>query len=235
MGSFSASLRTIGDRRRLPATVTLDHGRVSIEAGEHPIGEWSLDEVHFEPTGNGYRMAAEGEHILLEIQDSENFEIELRGRTGGRKKPAKPAKIPKAPKADSSPPEKTTRAETPPRESRRSIRQAPIEEIVESSPSKVDALIAKAEKRWGSLLPAWVFSRKTLFAIAGVPIVTVFLPGLISTLLLITGLLSVLFGAVAYTDQVMAAKWLPGRMTPLHVLIGGVGLLMVGVLVGIIA
>jgi hypothetical protein len=106
---------------------------------------------------------------------------------------------------------------------------------VESSPSKVDALIAKAEKRWGSLLPTWVFSRKTILAIAGVLIVTVFLPGLISTLMLITGLLSVLFGAVAYTDQVMAAKWLPGRMTPLHVLIGGVGILMVGVLVGIIA
>ena len=235
MGSFSASLRTIGDRRRLPAIVTLDHGRISIEAGEHPIGEWSLDEVHFEPTGSGYRMAAEGEHILLEIQDSENFEIELRGRTSGRKKPAKPARSAKAPKTGSSPPVEAPRTETPARESRRSAKQAPAPEVVNSSPSKVDAMIAKAEKRWGSLLPTWVFSRKTLLAIACVLIVTVFLPGLISTLLLITGLLSVLFGAVVYTDQVMAAKWLPGRMTPLHVLIGGVGILMVGVLVGIIA
>jgi ABC-type antimicrobial peptide transport system permease subunit len=60
-------------------------------------------------------------------------------------------------------------------------------------------------------------------------------PGLVSGFLLITGLLMVMFGAVVYTDPMLASKWLPGRMSPTHVLLFGVAILLVGVLLGIIA
>jgi hypothetical protein len=45
----------------------------------------------------------------------------------------------------------------------------------------------------------------------------------------------VIVGAIVYTDSVLASKWLPGRMTPIHVLIFGVAILMFGVLLGVIA
>jgi hypothetical protein len=54
-------------------------------------------------------------------------------------------------------------------------------------------------------------------------------------LMLLSGVLLVMLGAVLYTDSVMAARLLPGRMTVMHVLISGVGLLLLGVLVAMTA
>jgi hypothetical protein len=44
----------------------------------------------------------------------------------------------------------------------------------------------------------------------------------------------VILGAVLYTDDAMARRWLPGRLTALHVLIGGTGLAVLGVLVAVV-
>ena len=77
MSSFSASLKTLGDRQGLPATVVLENDRLSIAAGDESIGDWSLDEIQLEPTPNGYRMAAEGEQLLIEMPDAEAFKSEL--------------------------------------------------------------------------------------------------------------------------------------------------------------
>ncbi len=244
MGSFSASLRTIGDRRGLPATVTIDSGRITIEAGDHPIGDWSLDEVHLEPTGNGYRMAAEGEQILLEVQDAESFEIELRTiRKRPRIRPARKGRErePSRSRAEKPKPEpnRQPRRETPPR--RVEEPKPKPSQTVEVTPrsggvmGRVDAVISAAERKWGSLLPPWVFTRRVVWACLAVVAATVVFPGIISSLLLFTGLILVLAGAVVYTDSVMAAKWLPGRMTPMHVLIAGVAVVMLGVLVGVVA
>jgi hypothetical protein len=235
MGTFSASLRTIGDRRGLPATVKLDGDRIVIEAGDHPIGEWSLEEVHLEATGNGYRMAAEGEQILLEIDDAENFEIELRGRTvNARKRP----RI-RAPKAKTEKAKPQTPVVTPiPRQVAKVETAAPETKAAPETGrflARVDAVITAAERRWGALLPSWVFTRRMVAIILAAILVTVVFPGIISSVLLFAGLLLVLGGAVVYTDSVMAARWLPGRMTPMHVLIGGVAVVMLGVLVGVLS
>jgi hypothetical protein len=253
MGSFNASLRTLGDRRGLPATVTLDHGRISIEAGDYAIGEWSLDEVHLEPTGSGYRMAAEGEQIILEIQDSANFEIELRAGTGGRQKAARKAKEPRAktkgrdakppiaterPAHTATRPARTKKRETAPAERRAETLVAAgkgTEADVNTSGARIDRVLVSAEKKWGSLLPKWVFTRHMVWLAVGILALTIVLPGLVSTILLLIGLILVLFGAVVYTDGVLAAKWLPGRMSAMHVLISGVGVLVFGVLIGTLA
>ena len=90
MTSFSASLRSIGDRKGLPATVHLDDDRLSINAGDHALGEWPLSEIHLEPIATGYRLDAEGEQILIELDDTEAFEMEL------HKKPPARATLPSA-------------------------------------------------------------------------------------------------------------------------------------------
>ena len=196
MSSFSASLKTLGDRNGLPATIVLEDDRLSIEAGDESIGDWALDEIRLEPTPTGYRMAAEGEQILIEMPNAEAFESELTKKGRGIK-----ITLPNK----------------------------------DSILKPVDRGLEAAEERWGSLLPQWVFTRIMVGVVLGTVLVTIFLPGLVSTFLLIAGLLMVMFGAVVYTDSMLASKWLPGRMSPMHVLLFGVVILMLGVFVGVLA
>jgi len=196
VSSFSASLKTLGDRNGLPATIVLEDDRLSIEAGDESIGDWALDEIRLEPTPTGYRMAAEGEQILIEMPNAEAFESELTKKGRGIK-----ITLPNK----------------------------------DSILKPVDRGLEAAEERWGSLLPQWVFTRIMVGVVLGTVLVTIFLPGLVSTFLLIAGLLMVMFGAVVYTDSMLASKWLPGRMSPMHVLLFGVVILMLGVFVGVLA
>ena len=196
MSSFSASLKTLGDRHGLPATIVLEENRLSIEAGEESIGDWSLDEIRLEPTPTGYRMAAEGEQLLIEMPNAEAFESELTKKS-------------------------------------RAIKVTLTKKEAILKP--VDRGLEAAEERWGSLLPEWVFTRVMVGVVIGTLLVTIFIPGLVSTFLLIAGLLMVMFGAVVYTDSMLASKWLPGRMSPMHVLLFGVVILMLGVFVGVLA
>ena len=94
MWTFDASLRTLGDRKGLPATLTIEDGRLAIDAGDQPIGDWSLSEIQLEPTPTGYRMAAEGEQILLDIENVDDFTLALNGKkVKGRKKDAPSPKV----------------------------------------------------------------------------------------------------------------------------------------------
>ena len=257
MGSFNASLRTIGDRRGIPATVTIEHGRIVINAGDQPIGDWSLEEIHLEPTGgSSYRMAAEGEQILIDVPDTEAFRSAIEARSKMRKRPKvrsektrqPKTRQPKTPvakaKVDKATVEKAkveVEQVSGTRASRVRPQRAETEKITEgtrpeqSQLNRLDRFISAAERRWGSLLPAWVFTRIMVGVLAGALVLTIIFPGLVSSFLLISGLLLVLLGAIAYTDQILAAKWLPGRMTPMHVLLIGVAVLMAGVLVGLVA
>ncbi len=236
MGSFDASLRTIGDRRALPATITVDGGRIKIIAGDLPIGDWALEEVHLEPTGGAaYRMAAEGEQILLEVPDTDAFQsaIEARSRMPRRPK-VRTARTPRA-KAKTDHPKPALPQVEVAVTGRPTGKAADTSGLGTKEPGALDRVLAVAERRWGSLLPSWVFTRPMAVTAVVVLVLTVVFPGLVSSFLLMSGLLLVLIGAVAYTDVILAAKWLPGRMTAMHVLLFGVALVMLGVLVGVVA
>lgn len=207
----------MGDRRGLPATVSIDEGRLRIESGEQPIGDWGLDEVHLEPIPTGYRMAAEGEQILIEMQDSTAFAVEL-GKSKGRTKTKR--RIPKVgrsaqPKAEADPP-----ARPPSRQ---------------SALSGLDAALSRARERFDGKLPAWMFTKIMLAIVVGALILTIVFPSLVSLFLLLSGVVVVVFGAFVYTDPIMASKWLPGSTTPVQVLIFGVAIFMFGVLLGVLA
>lgn len=239
MGSFNASLRTIGDVTSLKATVELVDDRLSIVAGATEIGTWSLDEIRLEEIPTGYRMAAEGEQILIELKDVESFAAELATRSKKRrvlgkstrsssgssesKKRSKTAAVSTVPKA-----EPVTR--TPDRSRRDSEAGATKKGL-----DFVDGILAKAHKRFGPYLPDWLFSRAMFFIAIAALITMIVLPGLFSVLLLIAGALGVLFGAVVYSDSVLASKWLPGRATPQQALLLGLSVLLAGVLLGMVA
>ena len=253
MGSFTASLRAIGDVRALPATVELSDGRLSIVAGSTEIGTWSLDEIHLEEIPTGYRMAAEGEQIVIELRDTESFAAELATRSkkkrvfGKRKSTpsaardvkrtdAAPVVIPNAvarePEATPEPALTPLPAAAPPSgDQKTAVSPGTARKGVEI----FDRILARAQKRFGPYLPDWMFSR-AMFVLAFAGLVAMFvLPGLFSVLLLIAGALLVLFGAVVYSDTVLASKWLPGRATPIQALLLGLCVLLLGVLLGMIA
>jgi len=247
MGTFDASLRTIGDTKALPAEIRLDEGRLSLASGDTEIGSWALTEIHLEPIPNGYRMAAEGDSVILEIKDLDGFNAAL---AQGRKRRVKVPRIKKeqpAPQAAVEAPARAA-ATTPsePTPSRHAVTLPPQEASAPQAKKKeggtgsrvidfVDGTLVKAQKRLGPYLPDWVFTRIVFWLSAAALVLMFVLPGLISILLLVGGLLMVLFGAVVYTDPMLASRLLPGRTAPQHALLAGVLTLMVGVLLGVIA
>ncbi len=274
MGTFSASLRVVGDRKGLDATVEVNDGRLSIAAGDTTIGDWSISDIELEEMSTGYRMSAEGDQILLEFQDLERFSATLEAarpkRRGSRRKGKEP-KATKDPKPAKEPRAKKTK-EPKHKESRRRPRgrkqdaepkpidlnpspvaAAPAEpaatvptlapvaepEAAKEGPNAfvkfMDGTLDRAERRWGNLLPRWVFSRGAFLGIVGLILVALLFPGVVSTLLLVAGLAGLMVGGVAYMDDVVASKWLPGRMNATHLLVTGVGLILVSIVFGVIA
>ena len=241
MGKFNASLRTLGDSRGVPATVTVVEERISIEAGDQEIGSWNIDEVVLEPTGESvYRLEVDGDRILIDFEDAGTLRdlLDSRSRMRSRIKlrgnrPKKPTE-PKPAKAKSGPGPKTKEPKTKPKRSV-AVTEAPAPVSSKKTAGRLDAVLTAAEERWGGLLPSWVFTRGTLTVLLTMVAAAFFVPNIVSLVLLIAGLLTVMFGAVVYTDTMLATRWLPGRMTPMHVLLFGVLVVLLGVLLGVIA
>jgi hypothetical protein len=252
MGSFTGSLRAIGDVKALPATIELEDGRLSIASGETEIGSWDLKEIQLEPIPTGYRMAAEGDQILIELEDVHSFSEALedgqkRRRLGRSRKSSTEKAKPAAPApvetpvmtANPSRSRRTREVALPPADSSSATSSSGKPE--KEKPTKtslldfVDRTLVRAQKRFGAYLPDWVFTRIVLAGLVAGLILVIALPGLISVLLLVGGLLLVLFGAVVYTDPMLASRLLPGRTAPQHALLFGVLTLMVGVLLGVVA
>ncbi|HUG32336.1 MAG TPA: hypothetical protein VMM14_05530 [Acidimicrobiia bacterium] len=262
MGTFSASLRAIGDVKALPATVEILEGNLKIAAGSTEIGSWPLDEIQLEEIPTGYRMLAEGDQILLELKDVAAFSAAL-ANVAKRKKLGRVRKIAQRPKkaAPADPSAVTEKPlETP-------ISAAPTLEVAHprpipapaarrepsettTSPSKkkfadtgighraldaVDTLLIGAKKRFGAYLPDFMFSRAMFGITLAALIALIVFPGVFSPVLLIAGVLLVMFGAVVYGDSMLAARFLPGRATPQQALLLGLGVLLLGVVLGAIA
>jgi hypothetical protein len=249
MGTFSASLRTVGDVTALPATIEISEGRLTISAGSSEIGSWSLDEVSLQEIPTGYRMIAEGDQILIELKDVTSFSAAL--ATGAKKKRRltlkSGEKMSTAPTGETPvvapPPAAKSDRVKPPAGATAAAEMAPAAPRQKRSRTKgasgvfdfVDTLLINARKRFGAYLPDFMFSRAMFFIALGVIATMVLLPGVFSTVLLIAGALLVLFGAIVYTDSVLASRFLPGRSTPQQVLVMGVSVLLLGVLLGAIA
>jgi hypothetical protein len=226
----------------------LSDGRLSIVAGSTEIGSWALDEIRLEEIPTGYRMAAEGDQILIELKDVESFASELakrnkRKRRFAREK-ASPPKVIEAPQPIEVPATPRPMAQTSvASETILPTREGPTRDkgktdssgLAQKGIGVVDHILAKTQKRFGPYLPDWLFSRAMFFIALSALVAFILLPGLFSVLLLITGALLVLFGAVVYSDTVLASKWLPGRATPIQALLFGLSVLLLGILVGILA
>jgi hypothetical protein len=250
MGQFSASLKVPGDTTTLPAIVDIDAGRLRVASGDHEIGNWALDDIDLTPGPEGVHVSAEGEELILQFSESEAFE-EAAGLNGKKSVVSmpKPFKLPTLSKAPKHAPAgnsgtrpdgttATTNVEKPGTASSpasTSVDQPAAESKPPKQPGAIDRALERAEKMFGGRLPSWVFTRGGAFLVLAALVVAILLPSLVSTLLLIAGLVLLVLGGVTMLDVVLAARLLKAKVTPTQTLIAGGILVLLGVLFGMLA
>lgn len=256
MSGFTAALKVKGDTEPLQARLEVENGRLIISAANQSIGDWNLEDLDIGRTPEGFRFEVEGEELLLEVSDPLAFEEaigtndrkEAKNRTGRFKGKNRKSTKQTTSKDKTRPDGRSKRQTSTPAKSRPDGQAAKqtttqTESTTDGRAKRASAAfltaldkgLDRAEKSWGSLLPEWVFTRGTAGFFAAGILVMLILPGIFSTVLLIGGFLLLVLGAVVYTDSTLAARILPGRATAAHVLIVGVGILVFGFVLALLA
>jgi hypothetical protein len=231
MAKFKATLRLPGDNQALPATVHIDDGRMQVASGEHVIGDWDIKTIEISRIPEGFRVAAEGEVLLLDIEDRASFEEEAAALTGKTKSSTRPKKTSRH-RATTSPKSKPAHSSVATKTSTKHVKEA---EAKVKGESALDRYLAKANERFGSALPDWVFSRRGLLAVVGLIAVCIVFGELVSNLLLIAGVIGLLTGGITMLDTVIARRVLRHKVTPIQVVIGSGTVFVTGLLVGVVA
>jgi hypothetical protein len=248
MGQFSASLKVPGDTNSLPATVDIDEGRLRVASGDHEIGNWALDDIDLTPGPEGVRVSAEGEELILQFSESAAFE-EAAGINGKKSvvsmpKPFKLPTLSRAPKPASGNGSATRPESAPAPVVAPAVTAAPVAASTQveqaaskesKQPGAFDRGLEKAEKMFGGRLPSWMFTRGGSLVVLAALVVAILAPALVSTLLLVAGLILLVLGGVTMLDVVLSARLLKAKVTPVQVLIVGGALVVLGILFGMLA
>jgi hypothetical protein len=82
MPSFDARLRVVG-QSGLPLGVVVDLSgdRMIVTAGRDALADWAVGDITCVSHPDGFHIEAEGEEIVLNVDDSEAFATEVRRRT----------------------------------------------------------------------------------------------------------------------------------------------------------
>jgi hypothetical protein len=78
MSSFEGRLRVEGDAAPdIGVEIDLDGERMKVMAGNVEIADWTLDEIRVAALIDGFHIRAEGEEIILEVDDDGRFAVDL--------------------------------------------------------------------------------------------------------------------------------------------------------------
>lgn len=78
MSEYEGTLRMPGDDGPpLLVHIDLTEERFRMSAGDSELGDWALSEIRVNALPDGFHLRAEGEEILLEIDDDAQFAVEL--------------------------------------------------------------------------------------------------------------------------------------------------------------
>jgi hypothetical protein len=224
MGQFQGSLRLPGDSRPLPATVQLGDGRLQVASGDHVIGDWPVEAIDISHVPEGIRVKAEGEVLLLELSDRDAFAQAAASQTQKPKRLTRQRRPAKTPGTSAPAPAQAAATKT-----------AKVKTAKVRGESKLDVYLARAQERFGSKLPNWVFGRWGIVAAVALIALCVIFAELVSNLLLIAGVVGLLVGGVTMLDSVIARRLLHHKITPIQVVIGGGSIFVAGLLVGLAA
>ena len=78
MSKFEARLRMYGDAGPpLGVTIEISHGRMHLKSGDTEVADWPIDEIRVSALEDGFHIRAEGEDVVLEVEDDAHFAVEL--------------------------------------------------------------------------------------------------------------------------------------------------------------
>lgn len=78
MPTFEGRLRVEGDTGpEIGVEIDLNGERLKVAAGEVEIADWSLEEIRVAALQDGFHVRAEGEEVVLEVEDDGHFAIDL--------------------------------------------------------------------------------------------------------------------------------------------------------------
>jgi hypothetical protein len=232
MARFKATLRMPGDNQALPAMVDIGEGRIQVASGDHVIGDWDIKTIDISRIPEGFRVAAEGEVLLLDIEDRASFEIEAANLNGKAKSSTRPKKSSRH-LASTSP--KSKAPVTAGSATKTEARPAKVKHAKVKGESRLDQALAKANEGFASALPDWVFTKLGLAGVIALIAICIFFGQLVSNLLLVAGVIGLLTGGVTMLDSVIARRVLRHKVTPIQVVIGSGTVFVTGLLVGVVA
>lgn len=204
MPVYFGEMQVKDEVNRIPATVTIYQGRLSLSSGTTELGDWSLSHIGMELyTDKSVLLAADDATLILFLEDHDQFVRDnsrhMREPEGTRRRPEHAAFRKQDPNAP------TLGAE-----------------IRDDVSREVTPIIADA-KHLLSLIepgpPLWIGAAMVLALI-------IFAPGIVIGLGLLVGVLALVAGGLAYADDKIAVR-IPEPFTPtMLVLVGAVSVIL---------
>lgn len=83
MSAYEGLLRLEGeDEPPVSVVVDLEGGRMRVWSGPIEVADWSLDDIRVVAHLDGFHIRADGEEVVLEVEDDGHFALDLGLRSG---------------------------------------------------------------------------------------------------------------------------------------------------------
>lgn len=83
MSAYEGLLRLEGeDEPPVSVVVDLEGGRMRVWSGAIEVADWSLDDIRVVAHLDGFHIRADGEEVVLEVEDDGHFALDLGLRSG---------------------------------------------------------------------------------------------------------------------------------------------------------
>lgn len=210
MPVYLGEMEQEGHDAKLPASIYLDKGTITLKSGPTQLGEWKLYQVVIEERDDdSILFRADDDELILHLKEHESFLAETAGfRRGSARKRREPTH-----EAFRKPVEGPTLSE----------------EIKDDVSREVSGVVEEIRGLWSMVPigpPLWI-------GLAVFLLLVIFLPGLIVGVLLAVGVAALVVGALGYVEDSMAVR-LPGSLTPVRLIAIGVVSVAVGIVVALI-
>ena len=78
MSAYEAMLRMSGDGEPpIGVEIDLSDDRLVVRAGDVELGDWSRDEIRISALQDGFHLRAEGEEVILQVEEDARFALDL--------------------------------------------------------------------------------------------------------------------------------------------------------------
>lgn len=78
MTAYEAKLRIEGESEPpMPVTLDLTDDRMTMSIGGEEVADWARSEMRISAMPDGFHIRAEGEAIILDVEDDAHFALEL--------------------------------------------------------------------------------------------------------------------------------------------------------------